>query len=58
MARALGMFIERKEISGPNGDAIRYQQVQEAADAFTSAINGLIERGREDGSFIIVGPEC
>jgi hypothetical protein len=58
LARALGMFIERKEISGPNGDAIRYQQVQEAADAFTSAINGLIERGREEESFIIVGPSC
>lgn len=58
LARALGMFVERKEISGPNGDAIRLQQVQEAADAFTSAISGLIERGREDGSFIIVGPEC
>lgn len=58
LARALGMFVERKEISGPNGDAIQYKQVQEAADAFTSAISGLIERGREDGSFIIVGPEC
>lgn len=58
MARALGMFIERKEISGPNGDAIQYKQVQEAADAFTSAIAGLIERGREEGSFVIVGPEC
>lgn len=58
LARALGMFVERKEISGPNGDAIRYQQVEEAANAFTSAISGLIERGREDGSFIIVGPEC
>lgn len=58
LARSLGMFVERKEISGPNGDAIKYQAVQEAADAFTSAINGLIERGREDGSFIIVGPEC
>lgn len=58
LARALGMFVERREISGPNGDAIKYEQVQEAADAFTSAINGLIERGREDGSFIIVGPEC
>lgn len=58
LARALGMFIERKEISGPNGDAIRYKQVQEAADAFTSAIAGLIERGREEGSFIISGPEC
>lgn len=58
LARSLGMFVERKEISGPNGDAIKYEQVREAADAFTSAINGLIERGREDGSFIIVGPEC
>lgn len=58
MARALGMFVERKEISGPNGDAIKYEQVREAADAFTSAIDSLIERGREDGPFIIVGPEC
>lgn len=58
LARALGMFIERREISGPDGEAIKYQKVQEAADAFTSAISGLIERGREDGSFIIVGPEC
>jgi hypothetical protein len=58
MARALGMFIERKEISGPDGQAIQLKQVEEAADAFTSAISGLIERGREDGSFIIVGPEC
>lgn len=58
LARALGMFIERKEISGPNGESIKYEQVQEAANAFTSAIAGLIERGREDGSFVIVGPEC
>jgi hypothetical protein len=58
MARALGMFVERKEISGPNGDAVKIQQVKEAADAFTSAVAGLIERGREDGSFVIVGPEC
>jgi hypothetical protein len=58
LARAMGMFIERREISGPNGDAIKYEKVQEAADAFTSAIAGLIERGREDGSFILVGPEC
>jgi hypothetical protein len=57
LARALGMFIERKEISGPNGDAIQLKQVQDAADAFTSAISGLVERGREGESFIIVGPE-
>lgn len=58
LARATGMFIERREISGPDGSSIKYQEVREAADAFTSAINGLIERGREDGSFIVVGPEC
>jgi hypothetical protein len=58
LARSLGMFVERKEISGPNGEAIELKQVRDAADAFTSAITGLIERGREEGSFVIVGPEC
>jgi phage terminase small subunit len=47
LARHLGMFIERQEISGPNGDPIRVEQVKEAADAFTSAINSLIERNGE-----------
>jgi phage terminase small subunit len=56
LARHLGMFIERQEISGPNGDPIKYQQVQEAADAFTSAISSLIERGGEGPTpFEIVG---
>jgi hypothetical protein len=41
------MFIDRQEISGPNGDPIKYEQVKEAADAFTSAISSLIERGGE-----------
>lgn len=44
LARHLGMFVERQEVSGPNGDPIKYEQVKEAADAFTSAISGLIER--------------
>lgn len=44
LARHLGMFIERQEISGPNGDPIKYEQVKEAADSFTSAIASLIER--------------
>ena len=47
LARATGMFIERQEISGPNGSAIELKQVKDAADAFTSAIAGLVERGRE-----------
>jgi phage terminase small subunit len=44
LARHLGMFIERQEISGPNGDPIKYEQVKEAADGFTRAISSLIER--------------
>lgn len=47
LARHLGMFIERQEISGPNGDAIKYEQVREAADAFTSAIASIVARGPE-----------
>ncbi len=47
LARHLGMFIERQEISGPNGSAIELKQVKDAADAFTSAIAGLVERGGE-----------
>lgn len=56
LARHLGMFIERQEISGPNGDAIAIKQVQDAAEAFTSAITGLIERGTEGNSAIFVEP--
>lgn len=47
MARHLGMFIERQEISGPNGNAIELKAVRDAADAFTSAIAGLVERNGE-----------
>ena len=47
MARHLGMFIERTEVSGPNGNAIELKQVRDAADAFTSAIAGLVERHGE-----------
>jgi len=57
LARALGMFVERREISGPNGDAIQYKEVKEAADAFTSAIASLIERTGEEPALVIVGPE-
>lgn len=54
LARAMGMFVERREISGPNGDAIEIKRVQEAADAFTSAIAGLIERGGDSKSSLFV----
>lgn len=57
LARHLGMFIERQEISGPNGDAIAFKQVEEAANAFTSAITRLIERGGEGESTLGAKPE-
>jgi hypothetical protein len=55
LARALGMFIERKEISGPNGDAIKLQEVREGADAFTRAINSIIERSGEGKPTVFIG---
>lgn len=47
LAKHLGMFIEKTEISGPDGDAIRMQQkVQEDVRDFTSAISRLARRGK------------
>lgn len=46
MARHLGMFVEKHEITGKDGEAIKYQKVQEDAAAFSSAIDGLIARSR------------
>lgn len=54
LARHLGMFVERTEISGPNGEAIKYERVKEAADAFTSSIASLIERGTTGGIDLLV----
>ena len=45
LGKHLGMFKERTEISGPDGEAIAYkQQIQEVADDFTTAISRLAER--------------
>ena len=41
IAKHLGMFIERKEISGPDGDAIELRKTQEAADSFTRTVLAL-----------------
>jgi len=50
LARHLGMFIERTEISGPDGDAIRMEQkVKEDVADFTSAIARLARRGSTEG---------
>ena len=47
LAKHLGMFIERTEISGKDGEAIKIEKVQEDADAFTRAIAGIASRQGE-----------
>lgn len=44
LARHLGMFIERTEISGPDGEAIRYEKAKEDAADFISSISSLAKR--------------
>lgn len=39
LAKHLGMFVERTEISGPDGGAIKTEQIQREADDFISQIN-------------------
>jgi len=51
LARHLGMFIERTEVSGPNGDPIRYEQVKEEAQNFVTLLQQLIDK--DDGKTIV-----
>ena len=49
LARHLGMFVERTEISGPDGDAIEIKKIEEDVADFTSSIVSLAERSRKTG---------
>lgn len=49
LARHLGMFIDRTEISGPDGGAIKHEEIQNEADAFQRRIAGIAKRSRADG---------
>lgn len=49
LMKHLGMFIERTEISGPDGDAIKYEKTREDAADFTSAIARLAKRNGTTG---------
>lgn len=49
LARHLGMFIERTEISGPDGGAIKHEEIQNEADAFQRRIASIAKRNRADG---------
>ena len=48
IARHLGMFIDRTEITGRDGEAIKYEKIEEDARDFASAIDSLVERNRPD----------
>jgi phage terminase small subunit len=46
LAKHLGLLVDRQEISGKDGEAIKYEQVKEEADDFTRSISSLAERAR------------
>ena len=49
LAKHLGMFVERTEISGPDGEAIKMEQkIKEDVADFTSAIARLARRGSSE----------
>jgi hypothetical protein len=51
IGKHLGMFKERVELTGKDGNAIEFEQkVKEDADAVASAIAGLAERARAASS--------
>ena len=49
LAKHLGMFVEKTEITGKDGEAIKYQEVSNEAAAFLRTIDGLVKRGRTEG---------
>lgn len=49
LAKHLGMFIERTEITGKDGEAIKYEKVLEDAGDFTRAVAGLADRAGTTG---------
>lgn len=49
LAKHLGMFIERSEITGKDGEEIKYREVTNEAAAFVRSIDGLVRRQRPEG---------
>lgn len=50
LAKHLGMFVEKTEITGKDGEAIKIEEVQNEATDFLSTIARLAAREREGGS--------
>lgn len=49
LAKHLGMFVERTEISGPDGGAIEHKKIEEDVADFTRSITRLSDRNRKAG---------
>lgn len=52
-AKNLGMLRDRTEITGKDGEAIKYEEIQNEADAFKRRIDGLAKRRGEGGADVI-----
>ena len=50
LAKHLGMFVDRTEISGKDGEAIKIEKVKEDADAFSRTIAGIATRKGTTGA--------
>lgn len=56
LGKNLGIFKERQEISGPDGEAIRYEQkIREEADEFTNALKNLVDKANKTKDLKVVG---
>lgn len=49
----LGMLRDRTEITGKDGEAIQYEEIQNEADAFQRRIASLAKRGRTGGDNVV-----
>lgn len=49
LARHLGMFIDRTEITGKDGEAIKYEEIQNEADNLQRRLARIAERRGKDG---------
>lgn len=45
LGRHHSLFVDRTEVSGPDGDAIKHEEVTQNADDFTGSIARLVKRG-------------
>lgn len=56
LAKHLGMFVERREISGPDGDAIKMKQVHDELNDFTSKLRRIAEREGPGRTVTLIDP--